>query len=179
MKRFARLVSIVGGLLVFAEFSIAQNTTATMFGVVRDSSGAVIPQAKVTAQNVSTGFTRGAASDDTGAYLISNLPVGQYTLQAEKAGFRRFIQDGITLEVNANARVDPVLSVGQLSESVTVTGDATGVDTRSSTMGEVVDRIRVQELPLSGRNIMELSRLVPGVIGVSAPAAGTPSPHGP
>ena len=77
--------------------------------------------------------------------------------------------------MNANARVDAVLSVGQLSESVTVTADATGVDTRSSTMGEVVDRIRVQELPLSGRNIVELARLVPGVIGVSAPAAVTQS----
>jgi hypothetical protein len=179
MTRFALYISVLGGLFVFVEPCIAQNTTATMFGVVRDSSGAVIPQAQVTARNVSTGFARSAKSDDTGAYLISNLPVGQYSLQAEKAGFRRFIQDGITLEVNANARVDAVLSVGQLSESVTVTADATGVDTRSSTMGEVVDRIRVQELPLSGRNIMELSRLVPGVIGVSAPSSVTQSRSGP
>ena len=179
MKRFALYLSLLGGLFVFAEHCVAQNTTATMFGVVRDSSGAVIPEAKVSARNVSTGFARDATSDDTGAYLISNLPVGQYSLQAEKAGFRRFIQEGITLEVNANARVDATLSVGQLSESVTVTADATGVDTRSSTMGEVVDRIRVQELPLSGRNIVELSRLVPGVIGVTAPTAVTQSRSGP
>ena len=127
----------------------------------------------------STAFERSATTDDTGSYLITSLPVGQYSLEVEKAGFRRFIQDGITLEVNANARVDAVLSVGQLSESVTVTGEATGVDTRSSTMGEVVDRIRVQELPLSGRNIMELSRVVPGVIRVDAPTAVTQSRSGP
>src|SRR5437867_4671854 len=104
MKQFVLCVSLVGGLLAFAECCLAQNTTATMFGVVRDSSGAVIPQAQLTARNVSTAFARNATSDDTGAYLISNLPVGQYSLQAEKAGFRRFIQDGIRLEVNANAR---------------------------------------------------------------------------
>ena len=92
MKRFALYVSLLGGLFGFAECCIAQNTTATMFGVVRDGSGAVAPQAKVTARNASTAFTRNATSDGTGAHVISNLPVGQYSLQAEKAGFRRKVQ---------------------------------------------------------------------------------------
>lgn len=159
--------------------SFGQTTTATLFGVVRDGTGALIPQARVAARNVSTSFERAVTSDATGAYLITNLPVGQYSLLVEKEGFRRFIQEGITLTVNENARVDAVLSVGQVSESITVTADATGVDTRSSTMGEVVDRIRVQELPLKGRNVMELARVVPGVIRVSAPTVVTQARGGP
>ena len=75
--------------------------------------------------------------------------------------------------------MDAVLSVGQVSESITVTAEATGVDTRSSTMGEVVDRIRVQELPMKGRNVMELARVVPGVIRVSAPPVVTQARSGP
>jgi hypothetical protein len=165
--------------VVLSTTASAQTTTATLFGVVRDGTGAVIPQAQVTARNVSTAFERAVTSDDTGAYLITNLPVGQYSLAVEKAGFRRFIQDGITLVVNENARVDAVLTVGQLSESVTVTAEATGVDTRSSAMGEVVDRVRVQELPLRGRNVMELAMVVPGVIRVSAPTAVTQARSGP
>src|SRR6185436_8279340 len=72
----------------------AQTTTATLFGVVRDATGALIPQARITAHNVSTSFERTATSDATGAYLITNLPVGQYSLLVEKEGFRRFIQEG-------------------------------------------------------------------------------------
>jgi hypothetical protein len=166
-------------LLAAAASMLGQTTTATLFGVVRDATGALIPQARIAARNISTAFERVAASDATGAYLITNLPVGQYSLLVEKDGFRRFIQNGVTLTVNENARVDAVLSLGQVNESITVTAEATGVDTRSSAMGEVVDRIRVQELPLKGRNVMELARVVPGVIRVSAPPVVTQARQGP
>ena len=75
--------------------------------------------------------------------------------------------------------MDAVLTVGQLTESISVTADATGVDTRSSTVGEVVDRVRVQELPLKGRNAMELARIVPGVARTSAPTAIAQARSGP
>ena len=159
--------------------AIAQTTTATLLGVVRDATGAVVPQTQVTARNVFTSFTRSAMADETGSYLIPNLPVGQYSILAEKEGFRRFIQDGITLAVSQNARVDIVLSVGAVAESVNVTAEAPGVDTRSSTIGEVVDRTRIQELPLNGRNAMALARVVPGVISVSAPTVVTNGRGGP
>jgi hypothetical protein len=157
----------------------AQTTTATLLGLVRDSSGATVPAAVVTARNALTSFMRTGMTDETGAYLIPNLPVGSYSLIIEKEGFRRFIQEGITLEVNQNARVDAVLSVGEVAESVTVTAEATGVDTRSSSMGELVDRTRIQELPLNGRNAMALARVVPGVISVSAPTSFTSGRSGP
>jgi hypothetical protein len=174
-NRFLRIISA----LVFLAPSHAQTTTATLFGVVHDSTGAVVPQARVTAKNMSTSFTRTADTDENGSYLITNLPVGPYSVSVEKGGFRRFVQDGITLEVDANARVDAVLSVGQVSETVNVTAEATGVDTRSSTVGEVIDRVRIQELPLKGRNVMELARGVPGVARASAPAAVSQARSGP
>src|SRR5262249_25520186 len=86
---------------------------------------------------------------------------------------------GITLVVGANARVDVTLTLGNVSESVTVSAETTGVDTRSSVVGELVDRARIQELPLNGRNAMALARTVPGVIGVSAPTVVTQARPGP
>src|ERR1044071_8900375 len=100
-----------------------QTTTATLFGVVRDESGAVVSDARITARNTATSFTRTGTSNETGAYLITNLPVGPYSLLIEKEGFRRFVQDGITLEVDQNARVDAHLAVGQLTDSITVSAD--------------------------------------------------------
>ena len=179
MTRLTGSFCLMLACLVSAVPVPAQTTTATLFGNVQDSSGASIPDARVTARNASTGFERTVTTDQTGAYLITNLPVGQYSLIIEREGFRRFIQEGITITVNENARVDATLSVGQVTESVTVTAVATGVDTRSSSMGEVVDRIRLQELPLKGRNAMELARIVPGVVRVSAPTAVTQARSGP
>jgi hypothetical protein len=149
----------------------AQTTTGTLFGVARDTSGGVVPSVAITATQVETSLARKTVTDHDGEFLITNLPVGPYTLIAEKAGFRRVLQEGIRVEMNQNARVDFTLSVGQVSESISVTADAIGVDTRSSTVGEVVDRVRVQELPLNGRNAMELARIVPGVARTSAPTA--------
>jgi len=158
---------------------LGQTTTATLLGVVRDSTGAVIPQTQVTARNVLTSFTRSASTDETGSYLITNLPVGEYSVTVAKEGFQRFIQEGITLVVNQNARVDIVLTVGSVSESVSVNAQPPDVDTRSSTIGELVDRTRIQELPLNGRNAMALARVIPGVVTVGAPTAPTNGRSGP
>src|SRR4029077_352524 len=118
----------------------AQTSTGTLFGVARDSSGGAVPGVALTATQVDTSFSRKAVSDDSGEFLITNLPVGRYSLTAEKAGFRRVLQEGIRVEVNANARVAFALSIGQVTESINVTADAIGVDTRSATVGEIVDR---------------------------------------
>ena len=88
----------------------AQSTTASLIGIVRDPSGAAVPGVDVTAQNVATSFQRSTVTDDTGAYLIPNLPVGGYTVTAQKAGFSKSLQRGITLAVDQNARVDIALA---------------------------------------------------------------------
>jgi hypothetical protein len=157
----------------------AQTTTATLYGVVRDVSGAIVPDAQVIATNVDTTLARTVATDDTGSYLITNLPVGSYRVAVEKAGFHKFVQSGITLNVNDHARVDVTLEVGQVSENVSVTAQAIGVDTQSTSMGGVVDNTRVRELPLNGRNVMELARTVPGVARTSAPTAVPQARGGP
>ncbi len=160
------LASAAALLIAFniAPLLTAQSTTATLLGVVRDPTGAVVPQAQVIARNVLTSYARKAATDETGSYLITNLPVGKYAITVEKEGFHRHIQEGITLVVNQNARVDVALAVGAVAESISVNAQPLDVDTRSATTGELVDRTRIQELPLNGRNAMALARVVPGEI---------------
>src|SRR5262245_59904318 len=112
MNCYVRSLCLAFVCWAFATVTSAQTTTATIFGVVRDSSGASVPQAPVVARNASTAFERTALTDETGSYLITNMPVGPYSLTIGREGFRRFIQDGITITVNENARVDAALSVG-------------------------------------------------------------------
>src|SRR4051812_5573934 len=166
-------------VLAISQTAPAQTTTASMLGVVRDNSGAVIPQVEIVAQNTATSFNRSTLSDETGAYLITTPPVGKYILTAVKSGFSKNVQSGITLVVDQNARVDITMTVGNVTESVTVRADATGVETRSTTVGELVNRTSIQELPLNGRNAMSLARVAPGVISVSAPTIVSQSRSGP
>ncbi|HLJ15738.1 MAG TPA: carboxypeptidase regulatory-like domain-containing protein [Bryobacteraceae bacterium] len=165
--------------LALSAIAMAQTTTGSLVGIVRDNTGAVVPDVEVTAQNAGTSFTRSAMSDETGSYLITNLPVGEYTVTARKQGFAKFVQNGVTLVVGQNARVDVALSLGDVTQSVTVTAESTGVETRSTTVGELVDRTRIQELPLNGRNAMALALVVPGVISVTAPTIVSQSRSGP
>src|SRR5262245_21419865 len=107
---FRRILAGLSLSVVTGAVALAQTTTASLLGNVRDKSGAVIPQAEVTAQNVLTSLTRATMSDESGAYLITNLPVGEYMITAQKEGFTRFVQKGITLVVDQNARVDVALT---------------------------------------------------------------------
>lgn len=159
---------------------LSQSTTASMLGVVRDSTGSVIPNAEVTATNTQTALTRTTQSDGTGAYLFTALPIGQYKLSVTAPGFETFIQNGITLDVNANARVDTTLTPGATAQTVEVTAQSTGIDTHTASMSELVDRTRIQELPLNGRNAMQLAAVVPGVTNIlAAPPVQTQSRSGP
>ena len=171
--------TILSVVLAFPSTGATQTTSATLLGTIRDATGAVVPNVQITARNTLTSFTRSATTDANGSYIIPNLPVGPYSIAAECEGFRRFVQEGVTLSVNENARLDISLQVGVVAESVTVTAQTPGVDTRSSTIGEVVDQTRIQELPLNGRNAVALARVVPGVISVSAPTVVTNGRNGP
>ena len=147
----------------------AQSTTASLLGVVRDPSGSVIPGAEVVATNTQTSFTRASQTDGQGNYLFTNLPIGPYQLKVTMSGFETFVQTGITLVVNQNARVDAALVLGSTSQTVQVDAQASGVDTHSATMGELVSRERIQELPLNGRNALTLAAVVPGVTNIINP----------
>src|SRR5579862_2637448 len=150
--------------------ALAQVTSATILGTVTDPSGAAVANASVTATNLSTGRTYSATTGSAGEYLIPLLPVGDnYEVGVEAAGFQKFLQKGITLLVNQNARVDIPLAIGASSETVQVSGTPPLVDTHGSSLGDVVEQERVTELPLNGRNPVQLASLVAGVTTVNAP----------
>lgn len=148
----------------------AQNATGTILGTVGDSTGAAMPNVPVRATNTLTQQTRNTVSDSSGSYVFTDLPVGQYSVSAEMPGFKRFVHDGIILDVNRNARVDVKLDVGEVSDRVEVTGDAPVVDTYQVQMGSLVDSKRAEDLPVNGRNVYSLASILPGV-AVDTPEA--------
>src|SRR5262245_61363126 len=134
--------------------------TAQINGTVSDPSGAFIPGAEVTATQTATGINRSVLSNESGAYILPNLPVGPYRIEVSLMGFRTFVQTGIILEVNATRVVNAVLEVGQVAETVEVQADATMVETRATGVGEVITNTQILELPLIGRETQDLITLI-------------------
>jgi hypothetical protein len=152
---------VLAGLIVFglAVGDVWAQATAQIAGTVRDQSGAVLPGVEVTVTQTETGATRSATTNEAGSYILSNLPIGPYRLEGALAGFRTFVQTGITLVVNAAPVINPVLQIGQVSEQVEVQANATLVETHSTGVGELIDSQRVVELPLNGRQATQLINL--------------------
>ncbi|MFB3829257.1 MAG: carboxypeptidase regulatory-like domain-containing protein [Bryobacteraceae bacterium] len=142
---------------------LAQAVTGTIHGSVSDTTGARAPAVTVTVIQVGTGERRTATTDETGGYVFPVLAVGEYRLEVEHRGFKKFVQHGLLLSVNSNVRVDPVLEVGAVSEEVRIVADATMVDTREAQIGGLVDTRRINDLPLNGRNVYDLVSILPGV----------------
>ncbi len=172
--RFTTTVAV----LALAGTVLAQNT-GTIYGTVSDPSGLGIPGAAVTATHANRGATRSARTGSQGEYILPLLPAGTYNLHVEASGFKTFQQQGITLSPNANVRADAGLEIGSVAESIRVTGEATLVDSRSSTVGTLIDPRRVVELPIDGRNVVGLAVLLPGVSNISAPQTFTGDRSGP
>jgi hypothetical protein len=145
--------------------AFGQSTTGSLLGTVQDTSGAAVPGATVSAINTETNQRVDTKSAADGKYVIAPLPPGPYRLEANATGFKRFLQEGIVLQVQQQARQDIQLSVGELSESVTVTADASTLETTNATIGKVVSNKAIMELPLNSRNVYSLIYLTPGVAG--------------
>ncbi len=143
--------------------ALAQLPAGTILGEVRDPGGALVPRATLTARNTETGQSRTAMSGDNGSYRFSALPVGSYEVRAAVAGFQTEARTGVTLEVGQEAVVNFALRVGELSQTVEVSADAQLVNTTSSSLGGVVSAALVAELPLNGRNYIDLTFLQAGV----------------
>lgn len=143
----------------------AQTFTGSILGSVQDSSGAVAPGATVVITNTGTNAITTVHSDASGNYAAPLLPPGQYSVQVELQGFKRFLREGITLQIQQQARVDIRLEIGTVSESVVVSADAELVEATTSSVGKVVDNRRIMELPLNTRNVYSLIYLTPGVTG--------------
>jgi hypothetical protein len=149
--------------------------TAQISGTVRDQTGAVLPGVEVKATQTDTGLSRTAVTNESGSYVLSNLPLGPYRLDAALPGFRTFVQTGIVLQVNSSPSINPVLEVGQVSEQIEVQADAALVETRSAGVGQVVENARILELPLNGRQVQELIVLA-GAATPSGNAGGQRNP---
>jgi hypothetical protein len=137
----------------------AQGATAQISGTVTDQSGAVLPGVEIAATQSETGVTREAVSNETGFYVLPNLAVGPYRLEATLPGFRSFVQSGIVLQVNSTPAINIVLQVGQVAETVEVQANAPMVETRSIGIGAVTENARILELPLVGRQVYDLVTL--------------------
>src|SRR5438128_9594336 len=141
---------------IFLIFWAQAVSTSQITGTVKDQTGAVLPGAEVTASQTDTGAKRTALSDETGSYILANLPIGPYRLEVGLPGFRTYVQTGIVLQVGSNPTIPVVLAVGQVSEQVEVSADAALVETRSTGVGQVIDNQRGLELQLKGIQATEL-----------------------
>lgn len=141
----------------------AQVTTATISGVIRDTTGAVLPGVAATIRNLGTGISRTVTADGQGRYRAPDLAIGNYEIRATVSGFKEFVRSGVTLSVGQNAVIDMVMEVGDVAEQVTVTADAPLVETTSAQVAGLTSSAQVHELPLNGRSFDQLAGLQAGV----------------
>ena len=155
--------------LLVTTASFAQQSTGTISGTVSDQQGAVIPGAQVEVRNVGTNAVFATSSNENGLYVAPGMAVGEYEIAVESDGFRRSVRSGVTLQVGRNAEINVTLEIGQVTEVVEVIGEAPLVDTGGATIGEVIERKRVSDLPINGRGALALTMLTAGVISNAGP----------
>jgi len=182
VDRFSRMLckppgTILVVILTVAALAIsayAQLSSASVTGVVRDSTGSVVPNCKLVLKNVETSVERIAESNSAGNYLFLGITPGPYTIEASAPGFQTAKIPQITLSVNQTATIDVTLQVGNLQQTVTVEASGELVQSATAELGAVVAEKQVTDLPLNGRNFTQLLSLSPGVapISVSQNAGG-------
>ena len=173
-----RLVSAIICFLAFSPIAVAQNDRGTITGEVKDQGGAVVPNASVIATNKASGSESKTTTTGTGNYTIPSLPAGIYTLSVEVAGFKKFVQENIEVQVSITNRVDVSLEVGSASETVTITAEAAQLKTESAEQSTIIATDVINGLPLnfgggggsSGniRSPFAFNVLSPGVSGTGA-----------
>src|SRR5438874_5003277 len=173
MLKPTRLIYAFLVLLLFCIAVAAQTGTSNISGTVKDTNGAVVPGATVTAKNEATGVTSTQTTTDSGLYSFASLPVGNYTITIEKQGFKTLQRTNNALQVGEPLTVDAALEIGQVSETVTVTGGAEQLQNSNATIGNVVEQKAIEALPLNGRNPLTLLLLEPGVVQRSFGGAGS------
>ncbi|MGH9838230.1 MAG: carboxypeptidase regulatory-like domain-containing protein [Blastocatellia bacterium] len=167
--------SLIALLLAVTVAVRAQSPQATVSGLVTDAVGAVVPGVRVTAVSAATGRRAQTTTNEQGFYVLAQLPIGDYTVEVEKEGFRKFVRRDLTLTTGATIALDVQLSVGEASDSVTVTGETPLLQTRTSEAGQLIESRAVQDLPLGDRRTMNLVRTVGGAVFVNYDAGAKPN----
>ena len=163
MRTTHRLLVLLAMMLSLPPVARAQTSGGRILGVVEDASGGLLPGVTVVVRNLATAIAREAVTNDRGQYEMAALPPGQYQVEAELTGFRRYSQGPVTVQVGQATRVDAMLQVGALNETITVVAAGIAVQTTTSSLGKVIEEQQILELPLSGRNFTSLGLLTPGV----------------
>ncbi len=182
MPYFRKLVLVVLGTVFWAltpATGWGQNVYGTMAGTVTDSSGSAVATAKVTLTNLDTAETRNMETSSSGSYTFVNILPGRYKLEGEKTGFKRFIGENITVEIESGLRIDIPLEIGAMNQTVEVTAEAALLQPETSSLGQVVESRSVTELPLNGRNPLALVALTAGVVPQGSPSGGNSSTGNP
>jgi hypothetical protein len=172
MTRLPLLAFVIAALVGTATPSGAQTATGQITGTIKDPSGSVVPGVKVVVTNEQTGLTRDTVSNERGDYVVPLLPVGAYVVTAEQPGFKMAVRSGVPLSVDQVQRVDLRLDTGDVAERVDVTSSALALDTASATVGHTITEKQVTELPLNGRNFLQLLFLGAGAVETSGEQAG-------
>jgi len=168
-------------VLIACGFFIANAQTTTVgsiSGTIRDPKGAIVPKAEVVIQQEGTGSSRTVTADDNGFYLAVSLAPGRYTVSTAPPGFKKTVAEGVDLHVTENKVVNLDVQVGQVSETVTVSGETAPVETRSGDVNSLITEKQVTELPLNGRNYSQLVLMVPGVSPVNGAGNGATNTRG-
>ena len=153
------------GLLLLVSIPASAQFSSAIQGTITDPSAAAVPGAQVTVTNTATGIVRQATTSSEGFYRVSNLGPGPYSVSAEKSGFTKVQQTAVDLAVSAVVRVDLSLSVGAVSERVEVTGQAALLETEQGRVSGRIEMSKIEQLPTSGRNVLNLVALQPGLVG--------------
>src|SRR5579863_5368683 len=173
LSRIGRCLGVMlFALALFPAGRLIAGVTATISGTVTDPTGAVVAGATVTATNVETGVALTQTTNTEGFYSFPELPVGKYTIDVQKAGFKAYRQTDLVLDVNQTLVVDVPLQIGEASEKVEVSSSALHVDTESTQMGEVITGKAMTDVPLVTRSYTDLLSLQPGVAQTASQMTG-------
>src|SRR5881397_3895749 len=160
---YSRCIWSVWFMVFLSVVPAVAQTQASISGVIHDPTSAVIPGVTVTVTNPATNFVRTAISNEAGVYNFPSLQPGRYNIKVELPGFRTITQNDVELQVQQSARLDFTLQVGEVSQTIEVSGTAALIATENATVGTVIENRRIVEMPLNGRNFLQLVSLSPNV----------------
>lgn len=160
---YACLIALLS-LVMMGSAAFGQTETARISGTVSDSTGAVVPGSRVTFIHVSTNTINSTEAGADGQFLSVPLRIGEYRVEVEAEGFKKYVRSGIVLQLNETAVVNAIVELGSVTETIDVTADAPLLETAQATQGQVIDNARMVDMPLNGRNYIQLALLSAGTI---------------